>query len=80
VVDHIIAIKDGGDALNEANLQSLCNRCHQRKRGQESHHARGGAVKSLGPLVPDRHPSLTDTAAKFEEIFCGDTYGKKTET
>jgi len=80
VVDHILAIKDGGEALNDNNLQSLCNSCHQRKRGQEAHHTRGGGVKSLGAPAPDRLPSLADTAAKFEEIFCGDTYGKKTET
>jgi 5-methylcytosine-specific restriction endonuclease McrA len=80
VVDHILAMKDGGEALNDNNLQSLCNSCHQRKRGQEAHHIRGGGVKSLGPLVPDRHPSLADTAAKFEEIFYGETYGKKAKT
>lgn len=80
VVDHILAIKDGGDALNDNNLQSLCNICHQRKRGQEAHHIRGGGVKSLGPLVPDRHPNLADTAAKFEKIFYGETDGKKAKT
>ena len=80
VVDHILAIKDGGEALSDANLQSLCNRCHQRKRGQEAHHIRGGGVKSLEALVPDRHPNLTNTAAKFEDVFYGETDGKKTKT
>ena len=80
VVDHILAIKDGGEALSDANLQSLCNRCHQRKRGQEAHHIRGGGVKSLGASAPDRHPNLTNTAAKFEDVFYGETDGKKTKT
>ena len=31
VVDHIIEIKDGGDELNEDNLQTLCHECHNRK-------------------------------------------------
>lgn len=80
VVDHILAIKDGGEALSDANLQSLCNRCHQRKRGQEAHHIRGGGVKSLGASAPDRHPNLTNTAAKFEDVFYGEIDGKKTKT
>jgi 5-methylcytosine-specific restriction protein A len=80
VVDHILAIKDGGEALSDANLQSLCNRCHQRKRGQEAHHIRGGGAKSLGASAPDRHPNLTNTAAKFEDVFYGETDGKKTKT
>lgn len=80
VVDHIIAIKDGGEALNEANLQSLCNPCHQRKRGQEAHHVRVGGVKSLEAPVPDRRSSLADAAAKSVDIFKGETHGKKTKT
>ena len=35
VVDHIIAIQDGGKAWNEDNLQSLCKSCHNRKSGKE---------------------------------------------
>lgn len=30
-VDHIVAIKRGGGALDPANLRSLCHRCHSRK-------------------------------------------------
>ena len=35
-VDHIRSIKDGGAALDENNLQSLCKSCHARKTGRES--------------------------------------------
>jgi 5-methylcytosine-specific restriction protein A len=31
IADHIVAIKDGGVRLDEANLQSLCKSCHSRK-------------------------------------------------
>lgn len=31
VVDHIIAIDDGGAKLDQENLQSLCKPCHNRK-------------------------------------------------
>jgi 5-methylcytosine-specific restriction protein A len=78
VVDHKLAIKDGGDAMTESNLQSLCNICHQRKRGQEAHHIRLGGSKSLQPLPLDRQPRHTDTAAKSGEIFNGEGNGKKT--
>ena len=36
MVDHIVRIRDGGDPLNDSNLQSLCNACHNRKRQAES--------------------------------------------
>ena len=31
MVDHIIPIKQGGEKLDRANLQPLCNRCHAQK-------------------------------------------------
>ena len=31
VVDHIIEISDGGAALDDTNLQSLCKSCHNSK-------------------------------------------------
>ena len=37
VADHIIPINQGGEPLNIENLQSLCNTCHNRKSGRESH-------------------------------------------
>jgi len=40
MVDHIIPIRLGGDALELDNLQSLCTRCHNRKSGQERHDKR----------------------------------------
>lgn len=30
-VDHIVPLRQGGDKYDEANLQSLCRRCHARK-------------------------------------------------
>lgn len=35
IVDHITPISEGGAKLDPANLQSLCNECHQRKRARE---------------------------------------------
>lgn len=35
-VDHIKALKDGGDPWDDSNLQSLCARCHNRKTVQEN--------------------------------------------
>lgn len=36
-VDHIVRIEDGGDKLNEDNLQSLCKFHHDSKSGKEAH-------------------------------------------
>ena len=35
IVDHIIAIKDGGDPWDWHNLRSLCDSCHNRKSARE---------------------------------------------
>lgn len=37
VVDHIERIEDGGDRLDEDNLQSLCKKHHDSKSGKEAH-------------------------------------------
>jgi 5-methylcytosine-specific restriction protein A len=34
-VDHILAIKDGGEMLSYRNLQSLCRSCHASKSAKE---------------------------------------------
>ncbi len=39
--DHIVAIKDGGAALDPLNIQLLCAACDNRKRAVE-HRVRGG--------------------------------------
>lgn len=36
VVDHIVSINNGGDKLNDSNLQSLCESCHNSKSSAES--------------------------------------------
>ena len=41
VVDHITPIRQGGAALDIANLQPLCNACHNKKSGKERHFKRG---------------------------------------
>lgn len=41
VVDHIVSIRDGGDALAWDNLQSMCHKCHNSKSGREAHTGRG---------------------------------------
>lgn len=33
--DHIVEIKDGGEKLDERNVQLLCHACHQRKTARE---------------------------------------------
>ena len=43
VVDHIIPINAGGAMLDDDNLQSLCESCHNRKSANES---KGYGVKS----------------------------------
>lgn len=35
LVDHIVPAKDGGAFWDDANLQSLCNLCHERKSHAE---------------------------------------------
>ncbi|MBZ7939675.1 MULTISPECIES: HNH endonuclease [Campylobacter] len=35
IVDHIIPIKQGGNRLNQDNLQSLCIKCHNEKTKKE---------------------------------------------
>lgn len=46
VADHITPINEGGEVYNEANIQSLCEKCHNRK---SSHESRGYGYKSDGP-------------------------------
>tara|TARA_R110000751_G_scaffold90246_1_gene177231 strand:- start:11 stop:343 length:333 start_codon:yes stop_codon:yes gene_type:complete len=36
-VDHIIPIRFKGEKTSLTNLQTLCNSCHARKTGEESH-------------------------------------------
>lgn len=45
VVDHIVRINAGGAKLDEANCQSLCESCHNRKSSNESRSG-GYGVKS----------------------------------
>jgi 5-methylcytosine-specific restriction protein A len=35
IVDHIVAIEDGGEALKLDNLQGVCRSCHNRKTREE---------------------------------------------
>jgi 5-methylcytosine-specific restriction protein A len=42
IVDHVIPVKDGGDKLNETNLQSLCTFHHNQKTAREESGDRGG--------------------------------------
>lgn len=35
VVDHIVERRDGGEDLNQTNLQTLCHRCHTIKTYEE---------------------------------------------
>ncbi len=49
VVDHIKPINEGGDRLDQRNLQSLCETCHNRKSARE-----GRAVRLCPPLSAPR--------------------------
>lgn len=40
IVDHITPILEGGEALDPANLQTLCKQCHAVKTAKESHRNR----------------------------------------
>lgn len=35
LVDHIVPLRDGGARLDDANLQSLCRACHDKKSAQD---------------------------------------------
>ncbi len=37
VIDHIIPISQGGAKRDERNYQTLCDQCHNVKRGRERH-------------------------------------------
>ncbi len=47
MVDHVTPLHEGGEALDTANLQSLCNRCHAAKRGQEGSRAARTKLKKI---------------------------------
>ena len=40
-VDHIIELRDGGEALSKDNARSLCRRCHARKTAAEKRKRNG---------------------------------------
>lgn len=40
-VDHIIALRDGGQKYATYNMQALCRPCHRRKTAQEKTRRRG---------------------------------------
>lgn len=37
VIDHKTPINEGGEPLEMDNLETLCNKCHNRKSGREAH-------------------------------------------
>jgi 5-methylcytosine-specific restriction endonuclease McrA len=41
LVDHILAVADGGQFWDAANWQTLCKRCHGIKTAHEAHARRG---------------------------------------
>lgn len=48
VVDHIVPMVKGGDALCKSNLQSLCKSCHDKKSAKESTLTRGTGIIVCG--------------------------------
>jgi len=42
LVDHITPIRDGGERLDDDNLQSLCRACHDSKTANDVRRRRGG--------------------------------------
>jgi 5-methylcytosine-specific restriction protein A len=47
VADHVKAMSQGGEAMDEGNLQPMCKKCHNSKSSHESRSKRGYGVKSL---------------------------------
>jgi len=43
VADHILPVKQGGKFFDRANLQGVCNLCHERKS-----HSEGGSRHAFG--------------------------------
>ena len=41
-VDHIKPLRLGGSPVDENNLQSLCNNCHDKKSSREAHERKKG--------------------------------------
>jgi len=37
IVDHIIAVSQGGARLSEDNFMPMCEKCHNKKSGHEAH-------------------------------------------
>lgn len=64
VVDHIQEIKDGGARLSEANVQSLCSRCHGIKTAAAKAE-REGRVESPPTCPADPFGSVSSPPAKL---------------
>lgn len=41
LVDHIVAVRDGGEFYDPNNWQTLCKQCHGRKTAEETRRRQG---------------------------------------
>lgn len=64
VVDHILSISQGGDKLNDNNLQPLCKKCHEKKSARESAQVRGMGNKLRTVKACTSHDSQNFTRNK----------------
>ena len=48
LVDHIVAVTDGGEFYNPSNWQTLCRRCHGIKTALETRARRGNGGRENG--------------------------------
>lgn len=65
VVDHIIPISAGGARLDDRNYMPMCHRCHNVKRGLESH----GFVPDNKIWSNERTPTKTGIKQVFDKIL-----------
>lgn len=53
MMDHVIPVNAGGDPWHPVNRQSMCNPCHNIKRGKEAHgHIEPYVINAEGYKVP----------------------------
>ena len=73
VVDHITPVRRGGAFYDLENLQPMCDTCHNRKSGQESHQTTafdGGRGRKN--LNPEKTKNVESFSSHFGRISDGE--------
>jgi hypothetical protein len=58
VTDHIIAIRSGGAIWDKRNWRKLCNKHHNKKRGQERHGKQEESIETPHGRIPKSREHL----------------------